>query len=528
MASTVISNGTVATITNNNNIATTNVAPELTEDTIRRILREHYNIGELVKCKRNNNGFVNQASEIEVDTSTCDASQRSLVAQQQLQPPSKVPRSATIRKLFFRQYKLGVTVDELLFEHSLIRHLTERPQRSMKDSIADVLLTRNGNTFVQESLASVVGTAAVVNGNKEATTTSSTPASTAATTNAAATTTTSATAPPSVYYAVFEFLLGHDKYTWINPECTEEEIKSSAQMMARFHEAAFDHRALGQRGEPCTRELLVQVKHNIATVLDAVKDGDSRVDDKSVQAQFIARLRHARVRVENNLDNILKQLHSNTLKKQTATPSSPSAAAAAAVATTTTTTVAFDYVNDLQEQTIHCDFHPGNLKFATDAERVVGLFDFDWSKRDKRVFDVALALWYFFARWPQLDSERSNVDSQAAGMKLHLTAAFLQSYQSAALDLERQVAMSSKSQDKRGQFRALNEAELLLLPYFVAAANLYILNWTLADFERKRSSTVTDDYLVYLDHSLDFIDWLDSHNGYHAILDIAVKQIIQH
>ena len=36
---------------------------------------------------------------------------------------------------------------------------------------------------------------------------------------------------------------------------------------------------------------------------------------------------------------------------------------------------------------MHCDYHPGNLKWVD--EQGVGLFDFDWSKLDYRVFDIA-------------------------------------------------------------------------------------------------------------------------------------------
>jgi hypothetical protein len=51
----------------------------------------------------------------------------------------------------------------------------------------------------------------------------------------------------------------------------------------------------------------------------------------------------------------------------------------------------------LPELVIHCDYHPGNLKF--EDGHVTALFDFDWSKIDLRVFDVGLALFYFFAGW---------------------------------------------------------------------------------------------------------------------------------
>jgi homoserine kinase type II len=44
-----------------------------------------------------------------------------------------------------------------------------------------------------------------------------------------------------------------------------------------------------------------------------------------------------------------------------------------------------------------CDDHPENLKFSDD--KGVGIFDFDWSKIDYRLFDVARSRVYFTSLW---------------------------------------------------------------------------------------------------------------------------------
>lgn len=46
---------------------------------------------------------------------------------------------------------------------------------------------------------------------------------------------------------------------------------------------------------------------------------------------------------------------------------------------------------------IHGDYHQGNLKYQD--SRVIGVFDFEWSKIDFRLFDLALPLVYFCACW---------------------------------------------------------------------------------------------------------------------------------
>ena len=67
---------------------------------------------------------------------------------------------------------------------------------------------------------------------------------------------------------------------------------------------------------------------------------------------------------------------------------------------------------------IHCDFHPGNLKYENN--RVVGIFDFDWSKIDLRLFDVCMAVDYFCCSW----DEKNDGD-----LRLEKAALFLNAYQ---------------------------------------------------------------------------------------------------
>jgi homoserine kinase type II len=61
-------------------------------------------------------------------------------------------------------------------------------------------------------------------------------------------------------------------------------------------------------------------------------------------------------------------------------------------------TVSFDVrFQGMPEIPIHCDYHPGNLKFNDD--KGLGIFDFDWSKIDYRLLDVALCRVYFTSLW---------------------------------------------------------------------------------------------------------------------------------
>jgi homoserine kinase type II len=132
---------------------------------------------------------------------------------------------------------------------------------------------------------------------------------------------------------------------------------------------------------------------------------------------------------------------------------------------------------------VHCDYHPGNLKFI--QSRVSGLFDFDWSKVDLRSFDVGLALWYFCASW------KNPTDGE---LRLDDLATFLGAYQ----DYLRAQPGA----------RPLSPLEAHYLPYLINAGNLYVLNWTILDFYSK--DVDPQEYLIYLRHSVNFTRWFEA------------------
>jgi len=108
---------------------------------------------------------------------------------------------------------------------------------------------------------------------------------------------------------------------------------------------------------------------------------------------------------------------------------------------------------------IHSDYHPGNLKFR--HNRVVGVFDFNWSRMGYRVFDFSLALIYFAGRW-------ENKIKGQGGLDLNKFELFLKIYNR---------ALRSKT-----QLSPLSAIEVELLPRLLAAANLFILKWELDEY----------------------------------------------
>ena len=135
---------------------------------------------------------------------------------------------------------------------------------------------------------------------------------------------------------------------------------------------------------------------------------------------------------------------------------------------------------------VHCDFHPGNLKWV-DRGRV-GFFDFDWSKLDYRLFDVGQGVAYFCTSWEGTDSGELWLDK---------TALFVGTYQDEAGKYDQPGPMSA--------------AELELLPRMIANANIYILNWDVTAYYEDKEALNDDEYLMYLEHQIKVMEFIESH-----------------
>jgi len=232
-----------------------------------------------------------------------------------------------------RIYRRGIGEDEIKFEHSIIRHLMNRHF----DLTAGAVASKTGATYLP------------LPGDGE------------------------------LFCALFVYLPGKDKYSWIRPRCTPGEIAESAATLAHFHDAVWGLTPDGRRSEPKIIDLLPLIEARIPARLE--KRGSSKFEDVLAdnQAFIVGAIRRARAGLDPAEVNATPQL------------------------------------------VIHGDYHPGNLKF--DHGKVVGLFDLDWSKIDARTFDLGLALTYFCASW-----DARHVDNY---FQLDRAETFLKAYQSA-------------------------------------------------------------------------------------------------
>ncbi|HUI88805.1 MAG TPA: homoserine kinase [Anaerolineales bacterium] len=318
-------------------------------------------------------------------------------------------------RYFLRKYKRGIREQELVFEHSLMDHLVAAGMPA-----ARIYKTRSGKSYLHR-----------FEGTDDST---------------------------DVFYTIFEYLSGEDRFTWVDPRLNKAQLSSSAAVLAQFHIDVGGFTPLGRRNEPKILDLLPVIAETWATCPSRSKGTifDDHIHEylEPVSANIAATL------------NILRECRARSLP----------------------------------EMVIHCDYHPGNLKFSGD--RVSGVFDFDWSKVDLRLFDLGLALWYFCTSWQ---------GSEDGSIRLDWADTFLRAYQ--------------KTLAKHPRGVRLTEDETRYLPALVNAGNLYVLHWTVLDYFSKDVDPA--EYLTFLDHSLHFFEWYQQSKNCQALQNIACAVLAQ-
>lgn len=246
------------------------------------------------------------------------------------------------------------------------------------------------------------------------------------------------------YFAVYQFLQGEDLYTWDNPTLNDEEYASAAEVLATFHNAARDFDPQGlERVEPKIMEFLPTLTEKFKAL---------------AQTEINTKFHNY---YKSNLDSILEVIESSQ--------------------------IAEDVLEKMPFTPCHNDFHPGNLKYVDN--KVVGIFDFDWSKIDRRLFDVTLALAYCCSSWQ---------DEKDGMLLLDKCAIFLKSYQQKLVELK--------------GLEPLNVVEIEYLPTMIAAANMYLINWDVTAYYAGTDLNEYE-YMAYLQHNVRLMKWIENHKA---------------
>ncbi|MDR1546177.1 MAG: phosphotransferase [Deltaproteobacteria bacterium] len=269
---------------------------------------------------------------------------------------------------FVRKYKVEATPADVLMEHSLINYAVAHGFQEA----ADIVLAQDGRSYVEIK---------ELKNEKEV----------------------------SRIFTVYRYLLGRDKYSWIDNKCTPKEYKNLGALLARFHLSAHDFKPSDQahKTEP-----------KVEVLLPSLAKTFSERAAQPIQSQFHAYFAF-------NLPRLLEHIEKNALTD--------------------------DEYAQLPTCPIHGDYHAGNVKF--DGEETVGLFDFDWSKIDVRLFDVSLGMVYCCGSWDMVTDGQLRLDD---------CRSFLDGYNSTL---------------KGTVFSPLKEIEKNTFVKMLANAHIYLVYW---------------------------------------------------
>ena len=252
------------------------------------------------------------------------------------------------------------------------------------------------------------------------------------------------------FFAVYEYLEGEDKYTWDNPTLNDEEYASAAEVLAVLHNSTKDFDPMGlERVEPKVMEF-------IPTLPEVYRQFAQLEIDNKFHTYY-----------KKNIDDIIEEI------------------------SRVMTLIPQEDLEKLPMIPIHCDIHPGNLKYKDN--KAVGIFDFDWAKIDLRLFDVCEALIYFCSSWDEETDGR---------LLLSKCAIFLKFYQDKLTEL--------------GGLEPLSEVEIKYLPHMMSIVNVYLINWAVSAYYGDHENLNVFEYRVYLSHHIKLLRYIKRH-----IQDIA-------
>jgi len=244
------------------------------------------------------------------------------------------------------------------------------------------------------------------------------------------------------FFAVYEMLTGEDKYTWTENRCTDAEYEDGARILARFHQAAADFEPGDlYREQPPIMDYLATMPGTFNGYAAATKG--TKYDH-----YFLSRLPGILAAIDRGL----------ALAPE---------------------------LERLPRCPTFCDYHPGNLKWRDGHG--VGLFDFDWTKLDYRLFDIAIGIVYFCTSWKDADDGELRLDKAEI---------FLRAYQDEASRAEVPGPVT--------------DGELAALPRMLAIAALYVVSWDIVAYYIDRDPN-EDEYLFFLEHNVAFVDFIEAH-----------------
>lgn len=247
-------------------------------------------------------------------------------------------------------------------------------------------------------------------------------------------------------FAIYDFLDGDDTYDWINTKMKPDEDRNFGELQAKFHNYTngFDP---GEKAEPKIYDFLEVLKTKFRTIFEGL--GMPETD------RFLMLWKDSLDEMVQNCDRARKGLEQG------------------------------GFLANAPQTPCHCDYHPGNVKWRDG--KCVGIFDFDWSKLDYRLFDVCFGLIYTVTSWDAQDDGIIFMDR----MKY-----YLEGY--------------NKFLKEKGTLIPFTEDEIAIFPSMMLAGSMYLLNWS-TDYYGDWENLNEYEYYYYLAHILKTMRFILAH-----------------
>lgn len=247
-------------------------------------------------------------------------------------------------------------------------------------------------------------------------------------------------------WAVYKYLYGEDPYDWLNTHLRPEADYNFGALQARIHNSAYGFEG-GEKEEPQIYEFLAARKDYLLHCPDG-----KPIPERD---RYILLYNEA-------IDYVLSMCDKARKGMEDA-----------------------GFIGKGIKSVCHCDYHPANVKWKGDE--CVGIFDFDWSKVDYRLFDICFGLMYTCINWEAL------VDGQ--------------------LDLERCKIYLKGYNDytkEKGVLPVFNEEEKKAFPYMYIAATIYLWNWA-TDYFNFWEEYNEYEWYYYLAHTIKAMHFGEDH-----------------
>lgn len=247
-------------------------------------------------------------------------------------------------------------------------------------------------------------------------------------------------------WAVYRYLYGEDLYDWLNNNMNPKEDASMGKVLAQLHSSAYGFQG-GEKEESQIYEFLSVRKDHFVHCPDGLP---------------IPERDRYMILYRDSVDYVLQMCDKAKKGMEDA-----------------------GFVGKGIKTVCHCDYHCSNVKWKD--HEVCGIFDFDWSKVDYRLFDISFCLVYICTAWEALQD----------GI-LHLDRAeyFLKAYNDHTKAL--------------GILPGFTEEEKKAFPYMYLAATIYLFNWA-TDYFNFWEDYNEYEWYYYLAHIMKAMHFAEDH-----------------